>query len=78
MQLRVMVRRLRAPTNHLGEGAYPVCESAERNTRAVFAIEQMMGAWVIDIATIKSILTGTDCHHEGEQGVQPNISTATT
>jgi hypothetical protein len=55
-----------------------VCESAERNTRAVFAIEQMMGAWVIDIATIKSILTGTDCHHEGEQGVQSNISTATT
>jgi hypothetical protein len=55
-----------------------MCESAERNTRAVFAIEQMMGAWVLDLGAIKSILTGTDCHHEGEQGVQSNISTATT
>jgi hypothetical protein len=32
-----------------------MCESAERNLRAVFAIEQMMGAWVIDVATIKGI-----------------------
>ena len=55
-----------------------MCESAERNTRAVFAIEQMMGAWVLDLGAIKNILTGTDCHHEGEQGVQSNISTATT
>ena len=46
-----------------------MCESAERNTRAVFAIEQMMGAWVIDIATIKSILTGTDCHHDEQEAV---------
>ena len=56
-----------------------MCEAAERNLRAVFAIEQMMGAWVIDIATIKSILTGTDCHHEeGNQGVQSNISATAT
>ena len=55
-----------------------MCEAAERNTRAVFAIEQMMGAWVLDLGAIKSILTGTDCHHEGEQGVQSNISATAT
>ena len=43
-----------------------MCESAERNLRAVFAIEQMMGAWCLDLGAIKSILTGTDCRHEPE------------
>ena len=54
-----------------------MCEAAERNTRAVFAIEQMMGAWVLDLGAIKSILAGTDCTHEGDNSVQPNITTTT-
>lgn len=56
-----------------------MCEAAERNLRAVFAIEQMMGAWVLDLGLIKSILTGTDCRHEheGDDHVQPNQATTT-
>ena len=55
-----------------------MCDASERNTRAVFAIEQMMGAWCLDLAAIKSILTGTDCRHEqeGETNVQ-DIRTTT-
>jgi truncated hemoglobin YjbI len=55
-----------------------MCESAERNLRAVFAIEQMMGSWCLDLAAIKQILTGTDCrHNEGGHGVQPDQATTT-
>ena len=45
-----------------------MCEAAERNTRAIFALEMMAGNWVIDLAKLKSILTGTDCQHEDPQG----------
>lgn len=42
-----------------------MCEADERNTRAVFELEMMAGNWVIDLARIKQILTGTDqCQHE--------------
>lgn len=34
-------------------------EAEERILRAVFAIEQMTGTWVIDLGKIKQILTGT-------------------
>ncbi|AHB31661.1 hypothetical protein ArV2_gp50 [Arthrobacter phage vB_ArS-ArV2] len=46
-----------------------MCEAQERNTRAVFELEMMAGNWVIDLAKIKSILTGTDnCQHsQGQQ-----------
>lgn len=54
-----------------------MCEAQERNLRAVFAIEQMMGSWVLDLGAIKSILTGTDCTHEGDNSVQPDIPTTT-
>lgn len=54
-----------------------MCEAQERNLRATFAIEQMMGTWVLDLGLIKQILTGTNCTHEGETSVQPNV-TATT
>lgn len=46
-----------------------MCEASERNLRAAFAIEQMMGTWCLDLALIKSILTGTDqCQHEDPKG----------
>jgi hypothetical protein len=45
-----------------------MCEAAERNTRAIFEIEMMAGNWVFDLATLKQILTGTDCQHEDPQG----------
>ena len=49
-----------------------MCEAQERNLRATFAIEQMMGTWVLDLGLIKNILTGNDCQHEqGEPNVQP-------
>ena len=44
----------------------PDCEAEERNLRAVFAIEQMAGTWVIDLGRLKAILTGIDeCQHDG-------------
>lgn len=36
------------------------CEAEERILRAVFAIEQMTGTWVIDLGRIKAILTGME------------------
>lgn len=44
-----------------------MCEANDRNTRAVFAIEQMMGTWKLDLGEIKAILTGTNCTHEGDK-----------
>ena len=42
----------------------PDCEAEERNLKAAFAIEQMMGEWKIDLGLLKRILTGTEeCHH---------------
>lgn len=43
-----------------------MCEAQERNTRAVFAIEQMMGTWRLDLAELKNILTGECRHNEQE------------
>lgn len=48
-----------------GGGGMADCEAEERNRRAVFAIEQMMGDWKIDLGLLKQILTGTEeCHHD--------------
>jgi hypothetical protein len=44
-----------------------MCEAAERNTRAIFALEMMAGNWVFDLANLKQILTG-ECQHEDPQG----------
>jgi hypothetical protein len=55
-----------------------MCEAQERNLRATFAIEQMMGSWCLDLALLKQILTGTNCTHEGDNSVQPNITATTT
>ena len=50
-----------------------MCEAQERNTRAIFELEMMAANWVIDLARIKNILTGTDCRdHQGETNVQPH------
>lgn len=41
------------------------CEAEERILRAMYAIEQMAGNWIIDLGKIKQILTGTDdCQHQ--------------
>lgn len=42
------------------------CEAEQRILRAVFAIEQMTGNWVIDLAKLKQILTGAECHEHTE------------
>lgn len=56
-----------------------MCEAAERNTRAVFELEMMAGAWVIDLGRIKQILTGADCRHEQEgETNEPDIPAAAT
>ena len=38
----------------------PPSDAEIRNLQAVFAIEQMMGSWVIDLGRLKHILTGSN------------------
>lgn len=45
----------------------PPCEAEERNMRALYEIELMWGAGIVDLPKIRGILTGRDtqpCTHQ--------------
>jgi len=37
------------------------CEAEERNKKALYEIEKMVGTWQIDLGLLRRILTGTEC-----------------
>ena len=45
-----------------------MCESYERNQRALHAIKTMTGTWTIDLGQLRQILTGNECDdHEQDK-----------
>jgi hypothetical protein len=51
-----------------------MCEAEERNQKAIYLLEGMARGWCVDVPRIIQTLKGTNCTHEGETSVQPNIT----
>lgn len=59
------------------EAKGPACVKPKNETRKPYLLEGMARGWCVDVPRIIQTLKGTNCTHEGETSVQPNI-TATT